>query len=83
MYFSIFRKHESQKLYKNRLWCGRNRTIQNSRCYATSVTLQREAGCTPGKIRQAQTNGTYVAETLKGTLRGTSMFISSTSRLGS
>ena len=28
--------------------------IQNSPCYATSVTLQREAGCVPGKKKQAQ-----------------------------
>ena len=35
------------------LRCGRNRTMQNSSCYATSVSLQREAGCAPGKKKQA------------------------------
>ena len=37
-----------------RLRCGRNCALQNSRCYPTSVTLQREAGCAPGKKKQAQ-----------------------------
>ena len=45
----------------------RNCTMQNSRYYATSVSLQREAGSAPKKKKQAQTNGSYVAETLKGT----------------
>ena len=34
------------------LRCGRNCAIQNSSCYATSETLQQEAGCEPGKKKQ-------------------------------
>ena len=53
----LYSKATSEQQRKMRLRCGRNCALQNSRCYATSVTLQREAGCAPGKEKQAQVLG--------------------------